>query len=55
MHLQYFFDHWIVKFGIPDIFVTDNENEYINGEFAHIGRTYNVQFKPRTLNAPWSN
>ena len=41
-------DHWIVKFGIPDILVTDNGNEYINGEFTHFHRTYNVQFIPRT-------
>ena len=33
--LTVLFDHWIVKFGIPDILVTDNGNEYINGEFAH--------------------
>ena len=40
------FDHWIVKLGIPDILVSDNENEYINGEFAHFCRTYNGQIKP---------
>ena len=28
--LTLLFDHWIVKFGIPDILVTDNGNEYIN-------------------------
>ena len=49
------FDHWIVKFGIPDILVTDNRTKYINGEFAHFCRTYNVQFKPRTPYAQWSN
>ena len=49
------FDHWIVKFEIPDILVTDNRNKYINGEFAHFCRTYNVQFKPRTPYASWSN
>ena len=53
--LNTLFDHWITKFGIPDILVTDNGNEYINGEFAHFCRTYNVQFKPRTPYAPWSN
>ena len=53
--LTVLFDHWIVKFGIPDILVTDNGNEDINGEFAHFCRTYNVQFKPRTPYAPWSN
>ena len=35
--------------------VTDNGNEYINEEFTHFCRTYNVQFKPRTPYAPWSN
>ena len=53
--LNVLFCHWIVKFGIPDILVTDNGNEYINGEFPHFCRTYIVQFKPRTLYAPWSN
>ena len=53
--LTVLFDHWIVKFGIPDILVTDNGNEYINGEFAHFCRTYNVQFKQLTPYAPCSN
>ena len=45
------FDHWIVKFGIPDILVTYNGNEYINGEITLFCRTYNVQFNYE----PWSN
>ena len=53
--LTVLFDHWIVKFGIPDILLTDKGNEYINGEFSHFCRIYNVQFKPRTPYAPWSN
>ena len=53
--LTVFFYHWIVKFGIPDILVTDKGNEYFNSEFAHLCRTYNVQFKPRTPYAPCSN
>ena len=52
--LTVLFDHWTVKFGIPDILVTDNGNEYINGEFTHFCRIHNVQFKPRTPYAPWS-
>ena len=40
--LTVLFDDWIVKFGIPDILVTDNANEYINEEFTHLFRTYNV-------------
>ena len=55
MPLTVLFDHWIVKFGIPDILVTDNGKDYINGEFTHFCRTYNVQFKPRTPYAPCSN
>ena len=53
--LTVLFDHWIFKFGIPDNLVTDNGNEYINGEITHLCRTYNLQFKPRTPYAPWSN
>ena len=53
--LTVLFEHWIVKCGIPDIFVTDNGNEYINAEFTHFCPTYNVQFKPRTPYGPWSN
>ena len=52
--LTVLFDHWIVKFGFTDILVTDNGNEYINGEFTHFCRIYNVQFKPCTPYAPWS-
>ena len=49
------FDQWIVKFGIPDILVTDNRKEYFNGEFTYFCREYKIQFKPRTPYAPWSN
>ena len=37
--LTILFDQWIVKFGIPDISVTDNGIEYINGAFTHFCRT----------------
>ena len=53
--LTVLFDHWIVILGIPNVLVTDNGDEYLNGEFTYFCRTYNVQFKPRTLYAPWSN
>ena len=29
--------------------------EINNGEFTHFCRVYNLQFKPHTPNAPWSN
>ena len=53
--LAVLFDHWIVKFGKPDILVTDNGNEIIYDEITRFCRTYNVQFKPRTPYATWSN
>ena len=53
--LTVLFDHWIAELGIPDNLITDDGNEYINGEFTHLCRTYNVQFKPSTPYAPWSN
>ena len=53
--LKVLFDHWIVKFATLDISVTDNGNEYINGEITHFCRTYNVQFKARTPYTPWLN
>ena len=53
--LKVLFDHWIAKFGKPDVLVTNNKNEYINGEFTLFCCTYNVQFKPRTPYAPWSS
>ena len=34
------FDLWKVEFGIPDILVTDNGNEYNNGNFAYFCRRY---------------
>ena len=47
--ITYIFDNRTVKFGIPNSLVTDDGNPYINGEFAHFCRMYNVQFKPRTI------
>ena len=48
------FDYWVVQFGMPDVSVTDNGNEYVNGEFTHNCRTYNVQFRTQTPYALWS-
>ena len=53
--LNVLFDLWIVEFGIPDILVTDNGNKYFNGEIILFCRIYNVQFKPSTPYAPWSD
>ena len=53
--LTVLFDHWIVKLRIPEILETDNGNEYINRDFTHFRRTYNIKLKPRTPYSPWSN
>ena len=37
--LTVLFDHWIANFGLPEILVTDNGNEYISGDFVHFCRT----------------
>ena len=38
-------NHWIDKFGIPDISVTDNEDEFINSDLTHL-----VAFTMKSLN-----
>ena len=44
------YEHWIVKFGLPEIFVTENGNEIIT--LRHL---YNIKQKPRASHAPWTN
>ena len=34
------FDHWIARIELYNIIVTDHENKYFNGEFAHFNRIY---------------
>ena len=49
------FEHWIAKFGLPEILVTDNGTELINNEIITLCQLYNIQHKPRTSHAPWTN
>ena len=49
------YDHWIAKFGLPEILVTDNGTEFINNEIITLCRLYNTNYKPRTSHAPWTN
>ena len=48
-------EYWIVKFGLPEILVTDNGTEFINNEIITICHLYNIKHKPRTFHAPWTN
>ena len=48
-------EHWIAKFGLPEILVTDNGTEFINNEIITLCHLYNIKHKPRTSHAPWTN
>ena len=49
------YEHWIAKFGLPEILVTDNGTEFINNELITLCHLYNIKHKPRTSHAPWTN
>ena len=49
------YEHWIAKFGLPKILVTDNGIEFINNETITLCRLYNMKHKPRTSHASWTN
>ena len=35
-------EHWISKFGLPEILVTDNDTEFINNEIITLCHLYNI-------------
>ena len=49
------YEHWIAKFGLPEILITDNGTEFINNEIITLCHLYNIKHKPRTSHAPWTN
>ena len=49
------YEHWIAKFGLPEILLTDNGTEFINNEIITLCHLYNIKHKPRTSHAPWTN
>ena len=49
------YEHWIAKFGLSEILVTDNGKEFINNEIITLCHLYNIKLKPRTSHAPWTN
>ena len=49
------YEHWIAKFGLPEILVTDNGTEFINNKIIRQCHLYNIKHKPRTSHAPWTN
>ena len=49
------YEHWIAKFGLPKILVTDKGTEFINNEIITLCHLYNIKHKPSTSHAPWTN
>ena len=37
------YEHWIAKFGLPEILLTDNGSEFINNEIITLCHLYNIQ------------
>ena len=49
------YEHWIAKFGLSEILVTDKGTEFINNEIITLCHLYNIKHKPGTSHAPWTN
>ena len=49
------FEHWFMKFGLPEEIRSDNGSEYINTELIHLCNYFEIKFKPSTTHAPWTN
>ena len=49
------YEHWIAKFGLLEILVTDNGTEFINKEIITLSHLYKIKHKPRISHAPWTN
>ena len=49
------YEHWIAKFRLPEILVTDNGTEFISNEIITLCHLYNIKQKPRTSHSPGTN
>ena len=49
------FEHWFMKFGLPEEIRSNNGSEYINTELTHLCNYFEIKFKPSTTYAPWTN
>ena len=54
-HYTTLYDHWIAKFGLPEILVTENGTEFIKNEVITLCHLYNIKHKPPKPHAPWAN
>ena len=55
MHIQHSTSIGLKKFGLPEIFVKDNDTEFIYNKIITLCHLYNIKHKPRTSHAPWTN
>ena len=49
------FEHWFMKFGLPEEIRLDNGSQYTNTELTHLCNYFEVKFKPSTTYSPWTN
>ena len=49
------YEHWIAKFGLPELLLTDHGTEFITNEIITLCHLYKVEHKPRTSHTPWKN
>ena len=49
------FEHWFMKFGLPEEITSDNGSEYINNELTNLCNYFEIKFKASTTYAPWTN
>ena len=48
-------EHWIAKFGLTEILVTDNGTIFRNNEITTLCHLYKIKHEPRKSNAHWTN
>ena len=49
------YEHWIAKFDLPEMLVTDNGTEFIKTEIITLCHLIDFKHKPRTSCVPWTN
>ena len=49
------FEHWFMKFRLPEEIRSDNGSENINTQLTHLCNYFEIKFKPSTIYAPWTN
>ena len=48
------FEHWIVIFVTPTLFLSDNGGEFKNELFTEMGEQLNINIKTTAAESPWS-